>query len=235
MFAIKIDEWKKVHWEVISACPWAKCPKPASNIFPNSVNGDPVLPLPHVPDTTVLFSYDRCLSWQQVLQTPTGSGMWPCLSISAAPTLVLTMVISHLDYSSSLLTCIHPHSSPVSIKHRCDSLKTSDLSPTSTFYWSDPRLFLLCLCPHPFFLLCSPVSFLVLNPLGISPLHPPLPLWGSASPGLLEPPYHMPRSAHTRSEQSPHTPVWPHFPLHSSSPWANFLFFLILSTCLHSG
>ena len=100
------------HWEVISACPWAKSPKPASNIFRNSVNGDPVLPLPHVPDTTVLFSYDRCLSWQQVLQTPTGSGMWPCLSISAAPTLVLTMVISHLDYSSSLLTCIHPHSSP---------------------------------------------------------------------------------------------------------------------------
>ena len=35
------------HWEVISACPQEKSPKPASTIFPNSVNGDPVLPLPH--------------------------------------------------------------------------------------------------------------------------------------------------------------------------------------------
>ena len=35
------------HWELVSACPQVMSPKPASTIFPSSVNGDPVHPPPH--------------------------------------------------------------------------------------------------------------------------------------------------------------------------------------------
>ena len=35
------------HRELISACPQVMSPKPASTIFPSSVNGDPVHPPPH--------------------------------------------------------------------------------------------------------------------------------------------------------------------------------------------
>ena len=65
------------HRDIISPCPQVKSPKPTSTIFPNSVNGDPVLRLPHVSDTTVLlFSYSLLPSHRQVLQTPPSKCVW---------------------------------------------------------------------------------------------------------------------------------------------------------------
>ena len=103
------------HHDIISPCPKVKSPKPTSTIFPNSVYGDPVLPLPHVSDTTVLlFSYIPLPSGQQVLQTPPSKCVWSL-------TLLLHSCCSHsggsiiypIDYSSCLLTCIHPHPFPL--------------------------------------------------------------------------------------------------------------------------
>ena len=44
------------HWELVSACPQVMSPKPASTIFPSSVNADPVLPRPHPRHHSLLFS-----------------------------------------------------------------------------------------------------------------------------------------------------------------------------------
>ena len=67
----------QLHHDIISHCPQVKSSKPTSTIFPNSVNGDPVLPFPHVSDTTVLlFSYSLLRSHWQVLQTPPSKCVW---------------------------------------------------------------------------------------------------------------------------------------------------------------
>ena len=75
------------HREVISACLQAKSPNPVSSISPNSVNGDPVLPLPHPKHHSLLFSYSHthpaCRSYR--LHLPNVSGVWPRLSIPAVP------------------------------------------------------------------------------------------------------------------------------------------------------
>ena len=91
------------HWELISACPQVMSPKPASTIFPSSVNGDPVLPPPHSRHHSLLLQ-----------PTPIPSAGLTTLS-SKCVWSVTPSLHSHcsLAYSSNVLTCIRPHPSPL--------------------------------------------------------------------------------------------------------------------------
>ena len=153
------------------------------------------------------------------------------LSIPAAPAVVLATVISHLDYSSSLHTCIYPHSFSLTAcflqstgvilqKSQTKSVLPSP-SPPVTGVTPGSSCSVSALTSLILTQLCSPASLLVLNTLGTSlwPLHLPIPLCGAASPGLPEPlPLTQICSPLPRSEQSPHTPVWTHSPPLLSTP-----------------
>ena len=91
------------HWELVSACPQVMSPKPASPIFPSSVNGDPVHPPPHPRHHSLLWQPTPILS--AGLTTLPSKCVW-----SVTPSLH-----SHcsLAYSSNVLTCICPHPFPL--------------------------------------------------------------------------------------------------------------------------
>ena len=143
----------------------AKFPKPASTIFPNSVNGDPVLPLPHPKHHSLLFSYNPHPSCQQVFWTLPSTCAW-----SVTPSLHSHCSHSGPDHRrlSPRLFWKPPHLYPpspfptyclFSVKHRSDSLKPQTRSVL---------LLLLLECPQappalsppslPSLSLCSPAS-----------------------------------------------------------------------------
>ena len=188
------------------------------------------------PNITVLFSYNPHLSCQQVLQTPPSKYVW-------SVTLSLHFHCS-LNYSSSLLTCICPH-------HPLPRQKKILLS----VYYKAQKWFLRNLRPDPSSLPLPPLLAVTPVSCSVSALTP-LILTLLSWPPCPEPLGHLPvapalappsaRSSLSRSawapaspseiclqpsEQSPHTPVWTHFPPSLSIPLSSFLFLLILSTC----